>query len=286
MAQWSKVSNNYMQDNKSLFEAHTLATPDGIIVSASNPLPVTGYSSNVIAAAPFEWQVALGAIPNATQVNVFGYSANIANTYGIAWENSGLDYTYLTTAQTLSINSTSSSDNSTAKVLLQGLDANWAPLSEVVTLNGTTVVTTTNQFLRVNSMVLTQAASGQNTNVGAVTAYYGTTQLAEMAATTSKSQMSQYSVANNYTLYVQNVNLFSGDASGASKYMNFRVDVMNNVTGVNFILLHTTWQNQYQLPRSNPFAYQGKSDIKWQMATNSGSYSGSAVIEATLIKNS
>ena len=286
MAQWSKVSNNFMQDNKSLFEAHTLATPDGIIVSASNPLPVTGYSSNVIAAAPFEWQVALGAIPNATQVNVFGYSANIANTYGIAWENSGLDYNYLTTAQTLSINSTSSSDNSTAKVLLQGLDANWAPLSEVVTLNGTTVVTTTNQFLRVNSMVLTQAASGQNTNVGAVTAYYGATQLAEMAPTTSKSQMSQYSVANNYTLYVQNVNLFSGDASGASKYMNFRVDVMNNVTGVNFILLHTTWQNQYQLPRSNPFAYQGKSDIKWQMATNSGSYSGSAVIEATLIRNS
>ena len=79
--------------------------------------------------------------------------------------------------------------------------------------------------------------------------------------------------------------MFSGDAAGASKYMNFRVDVYNAVTGVNYLLLHTTWQNQYQLPRQNPYAYSGKNDIRWQMATNSGTYTGSAVIEGTLIKN-
>ena len=258
---------------------------NGAAITTTNPLPVTAVSANSTTSASFEWQVAFGNIPNATQVNVFGYSDTIANTYCISWENSPLDYVYLNTAQSLSVNSTSTSDNSNAKILITGLDSNWAPLSEVVTLNGTAVVTTTNAFLRVNSMAMTQPGTGQNTNLGTITAYYGTTQLAKIAAQIGRSQMSQYSVANGYTLYVQNINMFSGDAAGASKFMNFRVDVYNAVTGVNYLVLHTTWQNQYQLPRSNPFAYSGKNDIRWQMATNSGTYTGSAVIEATLIKN-
>ena len=67
--------------------------------------------------------------------------------------------------------------------------------------------------------------------------------------------------------------------------MNFRVDTQNNITNVNTILLHTTWQNSYQLPRSNPFMYPQKSDIKWQLQSSSGTYSGSGVIEGTLIAN-
>ena len=261
---------------------------NGAAITNTAPLPVTLYSSNSVApaaASSFEWQVALGNIPNATQVNIFGYSATISNTYCIAWENSPAEYAYLSTAQNLSANSTSASDDANTQILIQGLDSTWAPLSETITLNGTSVVGTLNKFLRVNSATLIKPGTNQNTNIGTITLYYGTTQLAEIAPQISRSQMSQYSVANGYTLYVQNINMFSGDAAGASKYMNFRVDVLNNVTGVNFILLHTTWQNQYQLPRLNPYAYPGKSDIRWQMATNSGIYTGSAVIEATLIRN-
>ena len=285
MATWNSANGSYQSGNKTLFEVQGLATPNGMIVSNTNPLPVTGLSANSIASAPFEWQVALGNIDGATQVNIFGYTATVNATPAIVWENSPREYAYINTAQRLSVNSSSVTDDS-CKVLISGLDANWAPLSEVVQLNGTTVVTTNNAFLRVNSMILTQPGAGQEMNIGHITAYYNSTKLAIIDPNAGRTQMSQYSVANNYTLFVQNVNIFSGDAAGASKYMNFRVDVKNNVSNVNFILLHTTWQNGYQLPRVNPFGYAGKSDVRWQLFTNSGEYTGSVVIEAILIRNS
>ena len=179
------------------------------------------------------------------------FRSTVNATPAIVWENSPVEYAYINTAQRLSVNSSSVTDDS-CKVLISGLDANWAPLSEVVQLNGTTVVTTNNAFLRVNSMILTQPGAGQEMNIGHITAYYNSTKLAIIDPNAGRTQMSQYSVANNYTLFVQNVNIFSGDAAGASKFMNFRVDVKNNVSNVNFILLHTTWQNGYQLPRINP----------------------------------
>lgn len=285
MATYNSGNSSFQDFNKTLFEAQMLATPDGHVVSNTNPLPVVGFLGNTIASAPFEWQVAMGKIPEATQVNIFGYTAAVNSTFAVCWENSPIDYVYLSTAQQLSINSSSSSDNSTAQVTISGLDANWAPLTETANLNGTSVVTTNNAFLRVNSMVLSKPANGQETNIGHVTAYYNTTPLAIIDPTIGKTQMSQYSIANNYTLYVQNINIYSGDASGASKYMNFRVDVKNHISNLNSILLHTTWQNQYQLPRANPFPYTNKSDVRWQLATNSGDYTGSVVIEAILVRN-
>ena len=258
---------------------------NGSSITNTTPLPVIGLSGNNISSAPFEWQVAMGHIPEASQVNIFGYSANVTNAFSVVWENSSVDYQYLTAAHQLSINSTSTSDSSTAQVTLYGLDTDWSPLVETANLNGTSVVTTTNSFLRVNSMVLTKPANGQEKNIGRITAYYNSTPVAIIDPSIGRTQMTQYSVANGHTLYVQNINMFSGDSAGASKDMNFRVDVKNNVSNVNFILLHTTWQNSYQLTRTNPFAYSSKSDIRWQMATNSGTYSGSAVVEGILISN-
>ena len=159
MAIYNSANLNYQSFNKTLFEATTLALSNGHIVDSNNPLPVVGLSANSISSAPFEWQVALGTIPNATQVNIFGYSANIATTYSIAWENAPTEYAYITTPQTLSVNSTSSSDNSNAKVLITGLDGSWAPLSEVVTLNGTSVVTTTLIYSGLTNIGLTLATA-------------------------------------------------------------------------------------------------------------------------------
>ena len=259
----------------------------GAPITNTNPLPViTVVNANAVSAdvAPFEWQVALGRIQNATQVNIFGYSNTISSNYSSVWENSPADYVFLSAAHQLSVNSSISTDDS-CKVLITGLNSTWDPISEVVTLNGVTPVTTANSFLRVNSMAMTQPGAGQNSNIGHITARYNSTPVAIIDPLIGRTQMSVYSVANGYSLYVQNINMFSGDAAGASKFMNFRVDVYNSITNINYILLHTTWQNAYQLPRSNPFKYGQKQDIKWQMASNSNEYSGSAIIEGTLIKD-
>ena len=40
MAQYNKNTHQYLNDSKSLFEVQLLATPDGVVVSNTNPLPV------------------------------------------------------------------------------------------------------------------------------------------------------------------------------------------------------------------------------------------------------
>jgi hypothetical protein len=41
MATWNSGNSSYQSGNKTLFEVYMLATPDGVEVSNTNPLPVT-----------------------------------------------------------------------------------------------------------------------------------------------------------------------------------------------------------------------------------------------------
>lgn len=81
-------------------------------------------------------------------------------------------------AEKLSIVSTSTSDTSNGvgarTVNMIGLDSNWNQISETVTLNGTTPVTSSNSFLRMHTMFVTTAGSSEF-NVGTITANHVTT---------------------------------------------------------------------------------------------------------------
>ena len=134
-------------------------------------------------------------------------------------------------------------------------------------------------------MLVTQVGEGHLGNEGTITAKINGTTYAQINPQISKTQMSVYSVPAGYTLYINQVTGLSGDAAGASKFMNFQCDIKNNVTGVNFILLRTTWQNIYQVQRVVPIAQTEKQDLKWQLYTNSGNYSGSIIVEGVLIAN-
>jgi hypothetical protein len=76
------------------------------------------------------------------------------------WEGGGI-YQFLTTPAQLEILSSSGLDTALGtgarSVRISGLDANWDVQVEVVTLNGTTPVTTTLTWWRINSMVIASA---------------------------------------------------------------------------------------------------------------------------------
>ena len=117
---------------------------------------------------PFDLQVARNQIYGHQQVNIFGYQASVTTTSIPVWENA-TTYTYITNASTLTLASSSASDDTVAKVLINGLDANFNQISETLQMNGVTGVTTLNSYYRVNSMVLVSAGTGQTTNVGTIT---------------------------------------------------------------------------------------------------------------------
>ena len=102
---------------------------------------------------PFDLQVSRGQIMGHSTLSLFGYQISISTTSIPIWENA-TTYTYPTSATTLNITSSSTSDVSPAQVLISGLDANYLPISETVVLNGTANVATVNSYFRVNSLVM------------------------------------------------------------------------------------------------------------------------------------
>ena len=242
-----------------------------------------------VSSTPWSMQVSRGLISGVTAVNIFGASSNVGTTLVTLWENTGVTaYAFPAAAQLMNMASSSATDTGTAKVLVSGLDANWLPISGTVTLNGTSNVTTTFLYLRVNSLIMVTPATGQTTNVGTITLKNtgGTVTYGQIAVGNGRSSVSYYSVPAGYTLYVTNINAYSGDASGAS-YVNYRaITTNNNVAPANTITaLTTTFNANYQVLRTNPFPYTQKSDVQWQFAVNSGTHSVGLILEAVLISN-
>ena len=153
----------------------------------------------------------LGAVPGYTRVALLGHNPDIpAATAEDVWEGGG-NYPLLAAASQLEVVSTSASDAAAGTgartVLIQGLDANWLPISETVTLNGTTPVTTVNSYLRVNLMTTTSAGSGGQ-NAGDLTlrvAGGGTTQSIARAGY-GFGRQAVYTVADNTSLFCGSFN--------------------------------------------------------------------------------
>jgi len=109
----------------------------------------------------------IGAVPGYTRVALLGHNPDIPSASAEdVWEGGG-NYPLLAAASQLEIVSTAATDTAAGTgartVLIQGLDANWLAISETVTLNGTTPVTTVNSYLRVNLLTTTSAgSSGDN----------------------------------------------------------------------------------------------------------------------------
>lgn len=121
----------------------------------------------------YDIEVVTGRRQNQTQWNKFGYDEAVSNsTFGLVWSNSGT-WTRLPTAQTLSVVSTSTNDTSGGtgvnSIVIYGVGADWVDQIEVLTMNGTTPVVTTNTWLGVNRIAVFLSGTG-NKNAGVITA--------------------------------------------------------------------------------------------------------------------
>jgi hypothetical protein len=230
-------------------------------------------------------QVARGKVPEVVQVNVFGYAAAITTDFHTVWEDTPTDVVFPTVASQWTIVSSSASDNTSASVTIIGLDSNWDAQTETKYLNGTTPVTTTKSFLRVNTFIMNTPGTGQNTNVGVITASSGGSTHAKIAAGFGKMQNAWYSVARASGLYIQNINIFAGEGNQGNQpvWFTYRVVTKNNNTGVQLTILQTPFANEYKVQRFNPVKYAEKTDVQWQVKTNSGTHGVGVILEAVLI---
>lgn len=119
------------------------------------------------------FDLAIGRIPGARPVYATGGNADvdITSVPEDIW-NAGGAYPLPTAAAALEVVSSSANDAAAGTglrtMLVQGLDSNYAEIQETVTLNGTSAVALSNQYLRLNAAIILSAGSG-NVNAGTIT---------------------------------------------------------------------------------------------------------------------
>jgi hypothetical protein len=232
----------------------------------------------------FELQVARGMITGHSLVNVFGYQPAVGANFYAVWENVA-PYNFPAAPLNLLVYSTSASDTN-CRIVITGLDANWNLQTEAVILtNGITGVLTTKQFLRVNSVLATDAVYANPVGTIIVgnagkTAIYG-----QINAGIGRSQMSIYSVPANHTFFLYRVDVYISEAGGGQSYGTYRVSASDNVNGTTYIVLQSPFGLNYNARRCVPFPYTEKTDLQWQVIAGTGTMPCGVIIEGILIKN-
>src|SRR6056300_1608139 len=222
-------------------------------------------------------QVSRGLIRGATVRNIFGYNTAITTAFIPAWEFASV-YAYPGSAITMTVTSASSSDNGKT-LLIQGLDANYAEISDVVTINGGDDINTNIPFFSINDVILTSGA----TNVGLITIQNTgkTVKYAGIRAGDGRNQASIYTVPANKEFYLYRIDAFSSDSTAAKPgiFKNFS----QSSTGQQYNVARTTFYNQMNIQRRIPFKYSEKTDIQFQLRTQSGTHEMNVFGEGILV---
>jgi len=208
--------------------------------SITEILILTQYRMSLIGSNDYLLEVAKGNVDGTTLIIVRGHNPDVDSaTEEDIWEGGG-DLSYLSSAETMDVVSTDIDDSDTGgvnpqstgarTVILSGVDGTGALITEVVTLDGTTAVTTTATFLRVNSMVLlTAGSSGWNEGNITATATTALTLQCEMDATEGISQNSHYTVPLAKTGYLYQIELNASKTSGGgTPQVEFKGYARNN----------------------------------------------------------
>lgn len=224
---------------------------------------------------PFDLQVARGQITAHSTVNIYGYQANVANSFIAIWELN-TDYTFPVAATKMQLTGT---DADTAKILINGLDANYTAISETVTLNGTTPVNTVSSYFRINGMQVTSGNPAAEVTLKDLT---GTTTYARINAGVGRTQAAIYTVPAGYTYYLERVNIYT--SLNGNKYATYRNKTINS-NGVITLTQQAPFPVFYEAQRVVPRPFTEKTDIVLQCKIDSGNGEIAIAQEGYLIKN-
>jgi hypothetical protein len=174
---------------------------------------------------PFELQVARGQIAFHSSFQVFGYNPDLDTSEESIWPDGGV-VPHPTSASVLSIVSTSVNDDGdpagtgARTVYIEGVDGDYNVVSETVTMNGTTNVSTVNSYMYVNQFYVVTVGSGGE-NDGEITAKVSTTLYDIIATGYNQRTTAHYCVPAGYTAYIANGVITAGQASGSTAVTAF-----------------------------------------------------------------
>lgn len=171
------------------------------------------------------------------------------------------------TATTMTVVSSSTSDTATGTgartVSIAGLDSNYAEISETVTLNGTTAVTTTKSYIRIQRMTVATAGSTES-NVGTITISNANPQ-GTIQPNAGQSSFSMYTVPAGKVAYLHALHLSSSKSTDGKFTLRTR---LNGVSRIRHSALLTG--ESYDVEFTYPTVLPEKTDIELRATANTG----------------
>ena len=224
----------------------------------------------------WEAAVALGKTTGNEPWNIFGYNANANNELNAMWYKAGA-YVFPPAAQIMQVKSDNAAD--TMPLLIQGLDANYDRITETVTLAGTSVVSTTKEFLRLNGAVILAGSNAGTIDIGddllGTPTYYKGIRPGDGTCQDSFS-----TIPRGYQFLLYRIDAFSADGNDAKPGV-FR-NYVSSHTGRILNVARTTFFNHMMIQRRIPFAYSEKTDIQLQLTPLAGTHEMGVFAEGVL----
>ena len=255
MAQWNKNTQDYLNQERSLFEVNICADRFGNIGACGGD-------------ALFLLNVSSGITTQLSNVHKFGAVNTSSATYDTIWTPGGA-YEFPDNPGTISVVSTDAADNpagiGASSVTVQGLDGNYNPTQETLNLNGTVAVGGTVSFLRTHRAFIEEG----NTNIGRINISIASTITCAIEANMGQSQVAFYTVPAGKSAFLtkitatqnknqeNSVRLFQREhPDGVTK--PFRLVTEVNLYGSNIVV-----------PYAYPIFFTEKTDLEGRTYTGS-----------------
>lgn len=219
--------------------------------------------------------VATGTVQDVKALNIFGFNRTVETSWETVWNDGGI-YSYPTSAVQMDVDSTSAAD--TMQLSIAGLDANYHKISETVTLNGTTAVTTTQSFLRINSAII---LSGEN--AGDIEISEGGTKYGWIEAGLGTTQALNHTIPAGHALYIYRIDFNSGTVN-PNKYLIVRNHLVSSTGRVLNVAESTFQTGELSVDRQVPFRIPEKTDFSFQARSSSSTNEISIFVEAIEVK--
>lgn len=274
---WRARFTNTSATDQTEFRLYTYFGQFDTLTTPINGTISENYDAIAVRPTDYHYEIAMGKRQGHTTWNKFGYNDDIDSGTEIIASFGGT-FSKLTTARTLSVVSTSAQDGvagtGATTVILYGVDENRLSQVEVVTMNGTTPVITSNTWLGINRISIYLCGSNES-NVGTITAT-ATTDLTiqgEVPIGAGTTEQCIFFTQENHTALLDylliNANKLSG---GSSPVLTIKGWVYSFVSQAKYEVfrynLDTSVENSVELNPSQPFVVGEKSVIWFEATSN------------------
>lgn len=223
--------------------------------------------------------IARGLVRKTVSLFKFGFNDTVGTTYETIWDGGG-SYSYPTVANTVVVTSDGAANDSGVKVTVTGLDANYADLSEEVTLNASGTATTGNTFIRVFRSFNSGSTEMNSDTDDMVLTHSGIT-VAQFKGEHNQTLMAVYTVPAGKTFYMKK--FMASSHVGTGNVFNTIKVIARKPDGVFRTQFIFGMKDQFDVQEFDvPLKFTEKTDIEIRAKTSSSDTDVSASFEGVI----